>query len=171
MMERRRSRGAVFVFAADCDGTGRIGAMVTKTQNYANHPHQPVLTGIGTAFLMLAIAGFALRWFLIGGRVTMAVGLIGLLGCNFVLLWISRVYTTKLQDRIIRLEMRVRAAGLLTPEQQRTLAGLPIKHVAALRFASDAELGDLCERAAREQLSADDIKKAVKNWVPDWDRT
>jgi len=41
----------------------------------------------------------------------------------------------------------------------------------ALRFASDAELPALLERADREQLSSDQIKKAIKNWVPDWDRT
>lgn len=145
--------------------------MASKTQNYANHVHQPTLTGIGTAFFLLSVIGFALRWFLIGGRVSMAVGLIGLLGCNFVLLWISRDYTTRLQDRIIRLEMRVRSAGLLTPEQQRMLAELPIKHVAALRFASDAELPALCERASRERLTTDAIKRAITDWVPDWNRT
>ena len=145
--------------------------MAIKTQNYANHVHQPTLTGIGTAFLVLSLIGFGLRWFQIGGRVSMAVGLLGILGCNLVLLGISREYTTRLQDRIIRLEMRVRGAGLLTPEQQRMLAELPIKHVAALRFASDAELPELCERASRDRLTPDAIKKAVKDWVPDWNRT
>ena len=43
--------------------------------------------------------------------------------------------------------------------------------IVALRFASDAELPGLLERAEREQLTADQIKRAIKNWVPDVDRT
>ena len=41
----------------------------------------------------------------------------------------------------------------------------------ALRFASDEELPALLERAARENLDVDQIKRAIVNWVPDWDRT
>jgi hypothetical protein len=46
-----------------------------------------------------------------------------------------------------------------------------MKQIAALRFASDAELPALLERAAREQLPPVAIKRAIKNWVPDLDRT
>ena len=84
---------------------------------------------------------------------------------------ISRVYITKLQDRIIKLEMRVRGAAVLTPAQQATLARLTKAQVVALRFASDAELPALVDRADREKLSADQIKQAITTWVPDWDRT
>jgi hypothetical protein len=41
----------------------------------------------------------------------------------------------------------------------------------ALRFASDQELPALVERADREHLSPDQIKRDIKNWVPDPDRT
>lgn len=140
-------------------------------QNYANHRHNPKMSGIGFLFWLLAIVAFALRWFQIGGRYTMALGLIGLLGAVQILLSISRVYVTKLQDRIIKLEMRVRAMTLLSPAQQAVLAGLAKPQIVALRFASDDELPALLERADREKLSADEIKKAIVNWVPDWDRT
>jgi Family of unknown function (DUF6526) len=141
------------------------------TQSFENHAHQPVLTGIGYLFLVIAIVGFALRWFAIGGRTTMALGLAGLIATNLTLLLISRTYTTKLQDRIIKIEMRMRGAGLLTPEQQRLLMQLGNKQIVALRFASDAELPMLVERAARERLPPVEIKRAVKTWVPDLDRT
>jgi hypothetical protein len=121
--------------------------------------------------VVVTIVAFAARWFLVGGRVSMAIGLAGLIGCQIVLLLISRTYITRLQDRIIRLEMRQRAAGLLTPEQQRLLATAGMKQIVALRFASDAELPALLERAVREQLRPDDIKRAIKTWVPDLDRT
>jgi hypothetical protein len=51
------------------------------------------------------------------------------------------------------------------------VARLDKAQIIALRFASDAELGALAEQADREHLSADQIKRAIKNWVPDLDRT
>ena len=141
------------------------------TQTYATHRHQPRLTGIGFAFLVIAVVAFAIRGYGIGGHVSMGVGLFGLVGAIFMLLSISRVYTTALQDRIIKLEMRLRCLSLLTPEQQAVVARLEKPQLIALRFASDAELAALAERAEREHLSADQIKRAIKNWVPDLDRT
>jgi hypothetical protein len=141
------------------------------TQNYASHRHNPKMTGIGFAFFLIAIIGFGLRWFYIGGRYSMAAGLVGLLGAIFMLLSISRVYTTKLQDRVIKLEMRLRAATLLSPAQQASLGRLSKAQLVALRFASDEELASLVERSEREQMTADQIKRAIVNWVPDWDRT
>ncbi len=141
------------------------------TQTYVNHRHPPKMTIVSFLFLVLAITGFALRGFHIGGRYTMALGLAGLIASIFVLIGMSRVYTTGLQDRVIKLEMRVRCATLLSPAQQVALWRLEKPQLIALRFASDAELPALLERAEREKLSANQIKEAIKNWVPDWDRT
>jgi hypothetical protein len=141
------------------------------TQDYATHRHNPKLTGIGFLFLVISLVAFALRWFEIGGRYTMALGLLGHIASVQVLLSISRIYITKLQDRIIQLEMRVRGMTALTPAQQAVLARLSKPQVIALRFASDAELPALVEQADREQLSADQIKRAIRNWMPDFERT
>jgi hypothetical protein len=141
------------------------------TQAYATHRHNPKMTGIGFMFVLLALVGFALRWFNIGGRYMFAAGLAALIGAVIVLLLISREYTTRLQDRIIRLEMRVRGAQLLSAQQQAALSRLSKPQVVALRFASDAELPALLERAEREHLTADQIKRAIKDWVADLDRT
>jgi hypothetical protein len=143
----------------------------TRNQDYASHAHRPVATGVGYVFLLIAAAAFALRWFGIGGRVSFAVGLCALMGSIATILAISRLYITRLQDRIIRLEMRLRTAGLLTPEQHRLLNGLTLKQLAGLRFASDPELPALLERTARETLTPDDIKRAIRTWVADHDRT
>jgi hypothetical protein len=140
-------------------------------QSYENHAHRPTPTAVGGLFLLIAIVAFGLRWFAIGGRLSSAIGLAGLIGAIGTLLYISRIYTTRLQDRIIRLEMRVRGAALLTPEQQRLLHALHIKQVTALRFASDAELPALLERASRENMPPTEIKKAVRTWVADDART
>lgn len=142
-----------------------------QTQSYENHAHRPTAAWVGFLFLLVAWVAFALRWFFIGGAYTMALGVGCLSLAVATLVYISRAYITRLQDRIIRLEMRVRGATLLTPEQQRLLSQLHIKQVAALRFASDAELPVLIERAAREQLTPDEIKRAIQTWVPDLHRT
>lgn len=140
-------------------------------QSYENHRHNPKLTRAGFLFLLVSFVGFALRLFGIGGRQTMALGLGGLFAATLVLLLISRVYTTALQNRIIKLEMASRTAALLSPEQQRAFAMLAKAQVIALRFASDEELPGLVERAARESISADQIKRAIGTWRPDLDRT
>ena len=140
-------------------------------QSYANHGHRPTLTIVGYLFLIAALVAFGFRWFGIGGRAAFAVGLLGLAGCLTTLLVISRIYTTRLQDRIIKLEMRIRTAAVLTAAQQRLFGAFTSKQIAALRFASDQELPALVERAARENLKPDDIKRAVKTWLPDHDRT
>lgn len=138
-------------------------------QSYQNHAHRPVLTGVGFILVVFALVQFARLWNVLGRNTSL--GLLALCGAVMVLLQISRRYTTRLQDRIIKLEMRVRTASFLTPEQQRLLGQLDNKQIAALRFASDAELPALLDRAAREKLPPKEIKRAVKTWVPDLDRT
>ena len=141
------------------------------TQTYATHRHNPMLTSVGALFILIAIAALTLRWFDIGGRTMFAVGLAGIILSNFVLLTISRVYTTKLQDRIIKLEMSLRCARVLSPTAQATLARLTPAQRVALRFASDEELPALVDRAERDHLTADQIKRAITTWIPDLDRT
>ena len=138
-------------------------------QTYKNHAHRPVLTAVGFVFVMIATVSFVQHWRATGDRID--IGLFALCAAVIVLLLISRRYTTRLQDRIIKLEMRVRTAPLLTSEQQRLLGQLDNKQIAALRFASDAELPVLLERAVREKLPPKEIKRAVKTWTPDLDRT
>jgi Family of unknown function (DUF6526) len=141
------------------------------TQTYATHRHNPRLTGIGLLLVAIALVAFVLRWLGVGADAMFAVGLGAMIAVDFVLLTISRSYTTRLQDRIIRLEMKVRGAQLLSPSQQAALARLPTSQIVALRFASDEELSTLIDRAEREHLTADQIKRAIKTWMPDLHRT
>ena len=138
-----------------------------STQTYATHRHQPRMTGIGFMFLVIAIVGF----FFSSRPVGRSAVVLGFAGSIFTLLLISRTYTTALQDRIIKLEMQVRCASLLTPQQQAVAARLGKAQLVALRFASDGELWPLAERAERERLTADQIKRAITTWVADLDRT
>jgi len=129
------------------------------------------MTALAAFFWVLALVGYIQRWRGAATPLSLVMGPAGLIGAVAVLIAISRAYITTLQDRIIRLEMRVRTLALLTPAQQASLGSLDRKRIAALRFASDAELPALLERAVREQMTPDQIKRAVTNWVPDHDRT
>jgi Family of unknown function (DUF6526) len=138
-------------------------------QSFQNHTHQPTHTGIVWLLALLALIFEVLTTFF--GRELRGWAVMMIIFAVFELGWISRAYTVRLQDRIIMLEMKVRAAELLPAGQDAQLAKLSSKQIAALRFASDDELGALLDRAARENLSPKDIKAAIKTWRPDLYRT
>ena len=136
-------------------------------QSFESHTHQPVQTFVATVFAAAAVVFIARGW---TGSAT-DIGLLLLFLAVMTLISISRAYTVKLQDRIILLEMKVRCAEVLPAGEDQKLAALSTKQITALRFASDAELGSLLDRAVTEKMSPKDIKRAVKEWRPDLLRT
>ncbi|TCZ65675.1 DUF6526 family protein [Flaviaesturariibacter aridisoli] len=84
-----------------------------------------------------------------------------------VLLWFSRAFALKAQDRAIRAEESLRYFVLTG---RRPDPSLRLGQLIALRFASDEELPALAERAVREQLTNKQIKQEVRNWRADHHR-
>src|SRR5690349_15625772 len=86
----------------------------------------------------------------------------------FLLLFRVRTYSLKVQDRVIRLEERLRLATVLPDGLRPRVPELTEAQLIALRFASDEEAPALAERALNEKLAPRDLKKAVRNWRPDY---
>lgn len=138
-------------------------------QSYESHVHHPLPTYLASGLTLLAV--FLLYAHLHLGWRTEELAFMALTTAVLVLVAISRLYTVALQDRIIMLEMKVRCAEILPAGQDANLAKLSAKQVAAVRFASDDELGALLERAARENLAPKAIKASIRTWRPDPYRT
>ncbi len=80
----------------------------------------------------------------------------------------ARMQALKAQDRVIRLEERLRYRDVLSADLARTAAGFRASQMIALRFAPDEELAGLIPRiASGELVSSKDIKMAIKNWRAD----
>jgi Family of unknown function (DUF6526) len=80
-----------------------------------------------------------------------------------------RVQVLTVQDRVIRLEMRLRLRNLLPPDLQDHISGLSHKQLVALRFAGDAELPALVREVLAGTLKTQkDIKARVREWQADY---
>ena len=85
-----------------------------------------------------------------------------------VLAFSARIFALTVQDRVIRLEMRLRLQQLLPPELRARIPELTVGQLVALRFASDAELPGLTRKVLDEKLTdRKGIKKLVRDWQPD----
>ena len=139
-----------------------------QPQNFANHRRivPPYHIGI---FGILAIN---LIWRIVQlVRLTSWQSLLDLL-VAFAILGLSlyaRTFALTVQDRVIRLEMRLRLMGILPADLKGRIEELTRDQFIALRFASDAEMADLMREVLTNDIrNRDEIKRRIKNWTPDY---
>ncbi len=79
-----------------------------------------------------------------------------------------RLYAMKVQDRVIRLEERLRLQGLAPEPLKSRIGELTEDQLIGLRFASDGEVTVLAEKALAGNWNRKQIKEAVQVWRPDY---
>jgi hypothetical protein len=88
-----------------------------------------------------------------------------------VLVFEARLFPLAVQDRVIRLEERLRYAQVLPADLQARTVELTINQIVSLRFACDAELPALAQKVLDEKLmERKAIKQLIKSWKPDYQR-
>jgi hypothetical protein len=141
----------------------------TKQQDYANHTRWDPLSHfvLQPLFLMNLVVeivrlyrrpGLGTGW-----NVVFAIALI-------LLLLKARLYALRVQDRLIRLEERLRLSALVPEPSRSRINELTTGQLIALRFASDAEAPALVDKALSSGMKGREIKKLIAVWRPDYSR-
>jgi hypothetical protein len=141
---------------------------MSETQNLKNHAK------IVPAFHLFVLPVFALnlvlsiehcvRFFSFNSVVAVLVALALVVGALY-----GRLFALTVQDRVIRLEMRLRMQQLLPAELRGRIPEFAVSQLVALRFASDAELPALARKVLEEKLTdRKAIKKMIQKWEPDY---
>jgi hypothetical protein len=142
--------------------------MAREPQNYKNHRQI-------TPLFHYAVVGTLLVYFLWAAyRLVTAPGLDALMTLVlavglFLLAFSARVMALTVQNRVIRLEMRLRLHEVLPADLRARINELRTNQLVALRFASDAELPQLVRDTLDGRLaSGNDIKLRIKDWQADY---
>jgi len=121
-----------------------LGVILTLVHFFAHFMHSDFRENFH-AFLLIVLAFALLTWLLK-----------------------TRLYALKVQDRVIRLEERLRLTQLLSEPLRSRIPELTEDQLCGLRFASDGEVPKLVERTLKENLTRKQIKEAIQNWRPDY---
>ena len=138
----------------------------SKVQNLKNHPRFDPAFHFFLVFVLLANLIFALvhlwhhrnidaGWFLV------------LSIAGMIALFRLRQYPLKVQDRVIRLEERLRLQALAPEEWHSQIYRLSEDQLIGLRFAADDEVVELAKHALEHDLNRKQIKERIKSWRPD----
>ncbi|MHB1192993.1 MAG: DUF6526 family protein [Longimicrobiales bacterium] len=144
--------------------------MSQEPQNYANHAKLvPVFHFVGSP-LLLILLGWT-TWRLIdapSADSAMALVLVVVLTLSY---FYGRMFAMGVQDRVIRLEERLRMERLLDTDLRARIPEFTTEQLIGLRFASDEELPALARRVLAEGITdRKTIKLAVKSWKADHQR-
>jgi len=137
-------------------------------QSFANHPKIVPLFH----YFLLPVFTLNIAWSiyrLVHGR-QWADGIIGVLTAVALLFlaFLARIFALTVQDRVIRLEERLRFERILPEDLKTRIPEFTVAQLVSLRFASDAELPALARKVLSENLQdRKAVKQLVKNWRAD----
>ncbi len=140
--------------------------MTQPTQSFSNHAridplYHFVLLGALVVNLVVAIV------FAVMHPVFWSIWLVVLSLVAFILLVRVRQYPLKVQDRVIRLEERLRLQSLAPAEWHTQINRLTEDQLVGLRFAGDDEVVELAKHALEHNLTRKQIKERIRDWRPD----
>jgi len=144
--------------------------MADRVQSYKNHSRLlPAFHFFVLPVLALNVVNEARRayYYPSGGRAIAVVVAIAILTLGIL----ARTMPLAAQDRLIRLEMRMRLQQILPADLQPRINELTTRQLVALRFACDAEMPELVREVLDGRLkTGKEIKLRIKDWQPDWQR-
>lgn len=141
----------------------------SSEQNLKNHgrldpPYHFLLLFILVANLIFAVVHMVRHWHeaYFAGPWIVVLSL-----AAFVAVIKMRTYPMKVQDRVIRLEERIRLQALAPGQWHAQIYRLTEDQLIGLRFAADDEVVELAKQALEEHLNRKQIKERIKSWRPD----
>jgi hypothetical protein len=137
------------------------------SQTFENHTRLVPAWHFVAAPILLLNFGFAISQIIKVQSFATVVEL--LLSIALLIIWaFARVFALTVQDRLIRLEMRLRMASVLPVDMRSRIPEFTVAQLVALRFASDEELPTLARKVLDDKMNdRKSIKKLIKNWQPD----
>ena len=136
-------------------------------QTYANHvrlhpPFHFFLVPAALVLLILTIVNVVRHSDLLESWILLLIGLMAPIAILLI-----RINPLRVQDRLIRLEERLRLESMLNEPLRSRIGDLTESQLVALRFACDSEVAGLVEKALNNKMKGADIKKAVVSWRAD----
>jgi Family of unknown function (DUF6526) len=160
------SNSGLLSFSNALQADERIDLMPDTQQSLANHSRlQPVFHLVLVPIFIINVIVAAVVFvrspgWLAGWELILAIALL-------LLTFLVRANPIKVQDRVIRLEERLRLTSLLPAPLRTRIYELSEKQLAALRFASDKEIPALVQKTLTEHLKPTEIKQAITEWRAD----
>jgi hypothetical protein len=140
----------------------------SSPQNFKNHGRLDPPFHIVLFFLLVVNLGIAIYYVVKHPFSIFTAWMLILSIAVFIPFFKLRLYPIKVQDRVIRLEERLRLQALAPAEWHTQIYRLSESQLIGLRFAADDEVVELAKKALEENLTSKQIKERIKSWRPDY---
>jgi hypothetical protein len=137
---------------------------MSEKQSFANHAKFVPPFHFFVLPIFLVNVGYSVYWLIKDVSARTVVGLLVAIALLLAAV-LGRLFALTVQDRVIRLEERLRLATLLPADLRPRIPEFTREQLIGIRFASDAELPALARKVLDEKIAA---RKPIKQLVKDW---